>query len=130
MHEDLINAACSVVYPFFIEERVSETLANETALALATHINAQFESELAEYKISAYFNKPYASRAFRDKSVSEMAAYFSDLAGIAAIDCLEQSSLIEKGKDFCFSIVDLVKETVQAKILRLNEQSFTQGSKV
>ncbi|SDO53144.1 hypothetical protein [Pseudomonas jinjuensis] len=99
-HGDLIAAAAVRVEAFLKANDVDPTLTRETLIALASHLNAKFEEEGAEYQISSWYQKPYDDPAARTRSVDRMGEHFGGLAIKGAAESLRGSPLLHKGREF------------------------------
>ncbi|KTT29762.1 hypothetical protein NS201_16190 [Pseudomonas oryzihabitans] len=120
-HGDLLAAAAVRVDAFLKSKQVDPTLIREALIALATCVNAKFEEEGAEYQISSWYQKPYADRAARARSVERMAEHFGGLAVRGASESMEGSPLLYEGRDFFKGLIGAAGEGVRDLILTLNK---------
>jgi len=123
-HADLLAAAAVRVDAFLKSESIDPTLSREALIALASHLNAKFEEEGAEYQISTWYQKPYADPAARSRSVERMAEHFGGLAVNGAAESLRGSPLLYKGRDFFGELIGAAGEGVRDIILTLNRPSL------
>ncbi len=120
-HADLIAVACERTENFLKTQDIDPTLIRETLIALATHLNAEFEKEGVEYQIATWYQKPYDSPQLRKRSVDSMAEQFGAVALEAAADSLSGSPLLHKGKEFYGQFMDQAGDAVSDLILELNK---------
>ncbi|MFJ4345060.1 hypothetical protein [Pseudomonas sp. NPDC089401] len=121
-HADLIAAAQLRVEAFMKAQDVDPTLARESLIALATHLNTQFEKEGIEYQISSWYQKPYDDPAARARSVERMGEDFGGAAVDAAADSLSGSPLLHKGKEFYKEFIGAAGDGVHDLIVSLNQK--------
>ncbi len=119
-HADLIAAASVRVEAFLKANDVDPTLIRETLIALATHLNAKFEKEGAEYQISSWYQKPYDDPAARKRSVERMGEHFGGVAVDGAAYSMEGSPLLYKGREFYGEYIRAAGDGVHDLILTLN----------
>ncbi|MFJ4157223.1 hypothetical protein ACIPZF_20785 [Pseudomonas sp. NPDC089752] len=121
-HADLIAAAQVRVEAFMKAQDVDPTLMRESLIALATHLNTQFEKEGIEYQISSWYQKPYDDPAARTRSVAAMGEDFGGAAVDAAADSLSGSPLLLKGKEFYGEFIRAAGDGVHDLIVTLNQK--------
>ncbi|WEJ71956.1 hypothetical protein [Pseudomonas sp. PSE14] len=120
-HVDLIAAACGRVEALMKANDVDPTLARESLVALADHLNRALESQNAEYQIATWYQKPYDDPAGRTQSVAAMAESFGALAVHAATDSLKGSPLLHKDDQFLRSYISSAGDGVHDLIVSLNK---------
>jgi len=120
-HADLLAAAAVRVDAFLKSKDIDPTLSREALIVLATHLNAKFEEEGAEYQISTWYQKPYADSAARALSVERMAEHFGGLAVRGASESMKGSPLLYEGRDFFRGLIGAAGEGVRDLIATLNK---------
>ncbi|ATH80272.1 hypothetical protein NLY39_21260 [Pseudomonas sp. KHPS1] len=120
-HADLIAAACQRVEALMKANDIDPTLARESLIALADHLNQALESQNTEYQISTWYQKPYDVPAGRTESVAAMAENFGALAVHAATASLKGSPLLHKRDDFLRSYITAAGDGVHDLIVTLNK---------
>lgn len=119
-HADLIAAACQRVEALMKASNVDSTLARESLIALADHLNQALESQNAEYQIATWYQKPYDTSVGRIESVTAMAESFGALAVHAATDSLKGSPLLHKNDEFLRSYITAAGDGIHDLIATLN----------
>jgi len=122
-HADLIAAAQVRVEAFMKAQDVDPTLMRESLIALATHLNDQFEKEGVEYQVASWYQKPYDDASARIRSVERMGEDFGGAAVDAAADSLSGSPLLLKGKEFYKAYIGAAGDGVHDLIVTLNKKS-------
>ncbi|WP_425327715.1 hypothetical protein [Pseudomonas nitroreducens] len=120
-HGDLIAAAAVRVEALLKANEVDPTLIRETLIALAAHLNTEFEKEGAEYQIASWYQKPYDDSDGRRNSVARMGEHFGGLAVRGASDSMRGSPLLYKGKEFYKELIGVAGDGVHDLIVTLNK---------
>ncbi|WGV22641.1 MULTISPECIES: hypothetical protein [unclassified Pseudomonas] len=122
-HADLIAAAQVRVEALMKEQGIDPTLMRESLIALASHLNTQFEKEGVEYQVASWYQKPYDDPSARARSVERMGEDFGGAAVDAAADSLSGSPLLLKGKEFYKAYIGAAGDGVHDLIVTLNKKS-------
>lgn len=121
-HADLIAAAQVRVEAYLKTHAVDPTLARESLIALATHMNEKFEREGVEYQVSSWYQKPYDDPQARARSVKAMSEEYGSAAVEAASESLAGSPLLHEGREFYKGYIGAAGEAVRDVIITLNNQ--------
>lgn len=122
--------ASSAARKFMDENSIDNVTATETTFSMMGEFIKEYEKDFAEYNIARYFHRADTDEKLRYENIKSLADNYAAVTRLAAIDSLEGSPLLLKGKAFVMDMTLAAGIAVKKHIELLNDdaalQRFTQ----